>query len=206
MQLSSSVINLSFLLFCLLSLTNSRKCYTCNGVGKTAEENSFGNFFDLSHREEAQTAERDESTIDVDLCNDVKAALPERMLQSCPNEDDVCFVEKTYGRLEAAIEMGNGEEDIVEATSTQVTRGCKPQSELTGEFEAVIDDSGSVPILENGGKPSVLAEEVCEEVSTRGLTGSKCTTICTVDGCNSSGSLKTMIGLTLTVLMFGYLM
>ena len=91
---------------------NSRKCYTCNGVGKTEDENSVGNFFDLSHREEALTAERDESTIDVDLCNNIKGALPERMLQICANVDDVCFVEKVYGRLEAAMEMSDGEEDM----------------------------------------------------------------------------------------------
>ncbi len=102
----------TILLLVCLSSVNSRKCFTCNGVGKTEEENSFGNFFDLSHREEAQTAERDESTIDVDLCNNIKSALPERMLQDCPNADDVCFVEKVYGRLEAAIEMSDGEEDM----------------------------------------------------------------------------------------------
>ena len=102
-----------FLFFALLISSNySRKCYTCNGVGKTEEINSFGNFFDLSHREEAKTAERDESTVEVDLCNNIKAALPESMLQDCPNEDDVCYVEKTYGRLEAAMEMSDGEDDM----------------------------------------------------------------------------------------------
>lgn len=203
MNLSMTYLVTILLLVCSV---NSRKCFTCNGVGKTEEENSFGNFFDLSHREEAQTAERDESTIDVDLCNNIKSALPERMLQVCPNEDDVCFIEKTYGRLEAAIEMSDGEEDIVEATSTQVTRGCKAQSELTGAFEALVEaEKEGVPVLEKNGKPS-LTEEVCEEVNTRGLSGSKCTTICTVDGCNSAGSLRAMIGVTLAVFVLGYLM
>lgn len=106
-------MNFYYLILSLACLqVNSRKCYTCNGVGKTEEENSFGNFFDLSHREEALTAERDESTLDVDLCNNIKGALPERMLQICPNDDDVCFVEKVYGRLEAAMEMSDGEEDM----------------------------------------------------------------------------------------------
>jgi len=201
------MMNFYYLILALACLqVNSRKCYTCNGVGKTEEENSFGNFFDLSHREEALTAERDESTIDVDLCNNIKGALPERMLQVCPNVDDVCFVEKVYGRLEAAMEMSDGEEDIVEATSTQVTRGCKPQSELTGAFEILADDNVSgVSVLEKGGKPGITKEEVCEEVSTRGLTGNKCTTICTTyDGCNSAGSLKVMLGLTLALFVFGY--
>ena len=107
------IMNFYYLIFALACLrVNSRRCYTCNGVGKTEEKNSFGNFFDLSHREEALTADRDESTLDVDLCNNIKGALPERMLQTCPNINDVCFVEKVYGRLEAAMEMSNGEEDM----------------------------------------------------------------------------------------------
>ncbi len=64
----------------------------------------------------------------------------------------------------------------VEATSTQVTRGCKAQSDLTGAFEALVEaEKEGVPVLEKNGKPS-LTEEVCEDVNTRGLSGSKCTT------------------------------
>ena len=87
-----------------------------------------------------------------------------------------------------------------------MTRGCKPQSELTGAYEILSEEENvsGVSVLEKSGKPAITKEEVCEEVSTRGLTGNKCTTICTTyDGCNSAGSLKVMFGLTLALFVFG---
>lgn len=176
------------------------KCYTCDGVGTTVEAES--NFFDLSNRPEAETIEKDDSTVEMDMCNDLKIGLPAHMLTECPNADDICFIEKTSGRMEQAIEAA-GEEDIVAMTSTQITRGCKSKDDLPDAFpEFEVDAKSGVPIRQDvpvAGRPMLLTEEVCEDVETRGLTGKKCITICTQDGCNSSGSL--VVGLAVMVVM-----
>ena len=50
--------------------------------------------------------------LEQDLCNNLKAALPLSMLQQCPNDDDVCFIEKVTGTMEAALEISNSEVDM----------------------------------------------------------------------------------------------
>lgn len=183
-----------------LSVVAARQCFVCDGVG-SSEAAQGQNFFDLSFRPEAETAEKDQTTLEQDLCNNLKAALPISMLQHCPNEDDVCFIEKVAGRMEAALEMESDTEiDIVDFTSFQVTRGCKAKEDISGEFELLEERGEGVPVMDSTGKPS-LREEMCEEAEIRGLTGQRCTTICTFDNCNSSGSLKAMIGLTIAALL-----
>lgn len=181
-----------------LSVVAARQCFVCDGVGSSSSQGQGGNFFDLSFRPEAETAEKDETTLEQDLCNNLKAKLPLSMLTNCENEDDVCFIEKVTGRMEAALEIQEDDSEIIEdMMSAQVTRGCKAKSEVSGlVIELLEERTEGVPVMDTTGKPS-LREEVCEDHEVRGLTGLKCTTICTFDNCNASGSLKAMIGLTL---------
>lgn len=193
----------SLLVLVLLAAgSDATKCYTCDGVGTTVSASS--NFFDLSNRPEAETIEKDDSMVEMDMCNDLKTGLPAHMLAECPNADDICFIEKTSGRMEQAIEAAN-EEDIVAMTSTQITRGCKSKDELPEAFPEFEMNENGVPIIvaerELGGRPMVLLEEVCEDVETRGLTGEKCITICTQDGCNSAAGLRALLALTISMLL-----
>jgi len=195
----------------LVADSSAKKCYVCTGVGSQSQQstNSFSNFFDLSSFEEAKTIEADESTLESQLCNNLEASLPDTMLETCPYQDDLCYIETASGEIEAAIELQEDifspalvsvdtNEEIIEMKSTQISRGCLRKNDIPDYAQTVIDIKPNQ--VKEGEEYKYEKQKWCDDMNELGLIGKKCVTVCLFEGCNSATSLS--IGLSIVIVLF----
>jgi len=199
-----------WILTTVVSTAISKKCYVCTGVGAQSSKTAFS-FFDLSSFEEAKTIEVDESTQESQLCNDLSADLPETMLETCPNQSDVCYIETVTGQVEGAMELEadifspnlidvETKEEIVEMKSTQISRGCLNKDSVPANAATIIE---APEFVKEGDEYKYEKQKWCSEMNDLGLVGEKCVTACVFEGCNSAGRLSILMSFfVILVLVF----